>query len=216
VITVAVVDDHPIVHAGFAQVLAADPELRLVASGPRIEDLPRLEAAPDVLLLDLNLPSPLHGLVGVRHMKDRGFRVLVMTGRDTSPEDVADALTAGARGYLTKDADTAEYVRAIRAVARGKTHVGARLMALARRENARLDGNDPNRLSERESDVAGLIVEGYTNAEMARMLHIGERTVDGHVESIKEKLCEGRRVRVVLRLKELGYRTPDEHRWPSG
>ena len=86
-------------------------------------------------------------------------------------------------------------------------------MALARRDDARLDRGSPNRLSDREGEVAGLIVEGYTNAEIARMLHLGERTIDGHVESIKQKMCESRRVRVALRLKELGYRSPDDRRW---
>ena len=53
--------------------------------------------------------------------------------------------------------------------------------------------------------MAGLVVDGYTNAEIARMLGVSERTVDGHLENLKQKMCETRRVRVAIRLKELGY-----------
>jgi NarL family two-component system response regulator LiaR len=214
-ITVALVDDHPIIHAGFQQVLAADPELRLVAAAERIEKLPPMSPLPDVLLLDLHLPGRLQGVVGVRVMRDRGHRILVVTGEDTSAEDVADALAAGATGYLSKDADTGEYLKAIRAVHDGRTHVGARLAALARRDNNRLGADDPNRLTEREAEVAGLIVEGYTNAEIASLLTVSERTIDGHVENLKQKLCESRRVRVAMRLKELGYEPPEARRWPT-
>jgi DNA-binding NarL/FixJ family response regulator len=56
--------------------------------------------------------------------------------------------------------------------------------------------------------VAGLVVDGYTNAEIARILGVGERTIDGHLEHIKQKICETRRVRVAMRLQELGYRPP--------
>jgi DNA-binding NarL/FixJ family response regulator len=60
-------------------------------------------------------------------------------------------------------------------------------------------------LTRREAEVAGLVVDGYTNAEIARMLGMSERTVDGHLEKLKQKMCETRRARVAIRLKELGY-----------
>ena len=207
-IRVLLVEDHPIVREGLARILDTAPDLRLVAAVGRIEDMPDRDAPPDVVLFDLHLPSPLQGLVGVRHLADLGLRVLVLTGDDTGMAEVADALAAGALGYLTKHAATGEYEVAIRAIAAGRGYIGERLAAFARRASESMGRSDPNRLTGREAEVAGLIVDGYTNCEIAHALHVSQRTVDGHVENIKHKLRESRRVRVALRLRELGYRRP--------
>ena len=206
-IRVMMVEDHPIVQAGLARIVAALPDVELVAAVEKIEDLPD-QPAPDVLLLDLHLPGRLQGLAGVRYLVDLGLRVLVVTGDDTGIDEVGDAIAAGALGYLTKHATADEYAAAIRAVAAGQGYIGARLAACARRDSHRLPADDPHRLTQREAEVAGLVVDGYTNAEIARILGVGERTIDGHLEHIKQKICETRRVRVAMRLQELGYRPP--------
>jgi DNA-binding NarL/FixJ family response regulator len=206
-ITVAMVEDHPIVLAGLARIVAALPDMQLVATAGRIEDLPS-KLTPDVVLLDLHLPGPLDGLSGVRYLVDLGWRVLVVTGDDASIEEVGDAVAAGALGYLTKHAAGTEYATAIRAVAAGHVYLGARLAACARRDSHRLGADDSRRLTPREAEVAGLVVDGYTNAEIAGILGVGERTIDGHLENIKKKICETRRVRVAMRLRELGYQPP--------
>src|ERR1700680_2613106 len=126
------VEDHPIVQAGLSRILTAAPSVRLVETARTIEELHSPSKEIDVLLLDLHLPGRLHGLAGVRHMADRGFRLLVVTGADTSMEDVADAIAAGGQGYLTKDAEPSEYLDAIRSVAAGRGHLGARLAGFAR------------------------------------------------------------------------------------
>jgi len=206
-IRVMMVEDHPIVQAGLARIVASLPDVELVAAVEKIEDLPD-QPAPDVLLLDLHLPGGLQGLAGVRYLVDLGLRVLVVTGDDTGIDEVGDAIAAGALGYLTKHATADEYAAAIRAVAAGQGYIGARLAACARRDSHRLPADDPHRLTQREAEVAGLVVDGYTNAEIARILGVGERTIDGHLEHIKQKICETRRVRVAMRLQELGYRPP--------
>jgi len=206
-IKVAMVEDHPIVLAGLARIVASLPDVELVATAERIENLPRVPA-PDVVLLDLHLPGRLHGLAGVRYLADLGLQVLVVTGDDTGIDEVSDAVAAGAAGYLTKHATATEYATAIRAVAAGRAYLGARLAAWARRDSRRLADDDSNRLTQREAEVAGLVVDGYTNAEIAGLLGVGERTIDGHMENIKRKICETRRVRVAMRLKEMGYRPP--------
>ena len=206
-IRVMMVEDHPIVQAGLARIVASLPDVELVTAVEKIEDLPD-QPAPDVLLLDLHLPGGLQGLAGVRYLVDLGLRVLVVTGDDTGIDEVGDAIAAGALGYLTKHATADEYAAAIRAVAAGQGYIGARLAACARRDSHRLPADDPHRLTQREAEVAGLVVDGYTNAEIARILGVGERTIDGHLEHIKQKICETRRVRVAMRLQELGYRPP--------
>ena len=210
-IRVMMVEDHPIVQAGLARIVASLPDVEFVTAVEKIEDLPD-QPAPDVLLLDLHLPGRLQGLAGVRYLVDQGLRVLVVTGDDTGIDEVGDAIAAGALGYLTKHATADEYATAIRAVAAGQGYIGARLAACARRDSNRLPVDDPHRLTQREAEVAGLVVDGYTNAEIARILGVGERTIDGHLEHIKQKICETRRVRVAMRLQELGYRPPPRRR----
>ena len=207
-IRVAMVEDHPIVQAGLARILVDLPDVELLGAVERIEDLADLPK-PDVVLLDLHLPGGgLQGLAGVRYLVDLGFRVLVVTGDDTGIDEVGDAVAAGALGYLTKHAAALEYAAAIRAVAAGRGYIGARLAAAARRDSRNLAEGSPGRLTPREAEVAGLVVDGYTNSEIAGLLGVGERTVDGHLENIKQKIYETRRVRVAMRLKELGYQSP--------
>jgi DNA-binding NarL/FixJ family response regulator len=207
VIRVLMVEDHPIAQAGLAHIVADLPDIELTAAFGKVEDVPPDES-PDVVLLDLHLPGPLQGLAGVRHLADRGLRILVVTAADTAIEEVADAITAGALGYLTKHAPAEEYATAIRVVAAGHCYIGARLAAHVRRASRALAADSPHRLTEREEEVSALIVDGYTNSEIAQLLRLSERTVDGHLENIKRKIHETRRVRVAMRLKELGYQPP--------
>jgi DNA-binding NarL/FixJ family response regulator len=204
-IRVAMVEDHPIVQAGLARIVEGLADVALVATADRIEALPEFTAPPDVTLFDLRLPGALAGLAGVRHLSEAGHKVLIVTGDDTGIEEIADAVTAGAAGYLTKHASADEYAAAIRAVAGGRGYLGARLAALARRDSRRPMAEEPGRLTTREAEVASFVADGYTNAEIARLLGVSERTVDGHLENIKEKIRETRRVRVAIRLRELGY-----------
>jgi DNA-binding NarL/FixJ family response regulator len=204
-IRIGMIEDHPIVRAGLERLIAVIADVELVAAVDRVEDFPVLSPLPDVVMLDLHLPGELRELVAVRYLADLGHRVLIVTGDDTGISEIADAMAAGAQGYLTKRALPSEYEAAIRSIAGGHGYVGARLAAHARRESARRENGDHLRLTPRESEVAALVVDGYTNAEIAKLLSVGERTVDGHLESIKEKICETRRVRVAMRLAELGY-----------
>src|SRR5690348_8529716 len=115
-IRVGMVEDHPIVRAGLARIVAELPDVELVGAVETIEDLAG-QPMPDVLLLDLHLPGALHGVAGVRYLADLGFRILVVTADDTGIDEVGDAIAAGALGYLTKQAAPGEYATAIRAVA---------------------------------------------------------------------------------------------------
>lgn len=207
-IRVLMVEDHPIARAGLAHIVADLPDIELTGAVEKVEDVPRDGPPPDVVLLDLHLPSPLRGLAGVRYLADRGFRILIVTAEDTGMEEVADAIAAGALGYLTKHARAEEYAIAIRVVAAGRGYIGARLAAHVRQASRALAADSPHRLTEREEEVAGLVVDGYTNSEIAQLLRLSERTVDGHLENIKRKIHQTRRVRVAMRLKELGYQPP--------
>ena len=120
-ITVVIVDDHPVYRQGLAMAVdrKAD-DLELVGEAKSIEDFDKLQSR-DVVLLDLHLPG-IEGSAGVAHVRDRGYRVLVVSAAGT-PDDVVDAIAAGAAGYLTKETDAEEITRAVRVVADGDTYV---------------------------------------------------------------------------------------------
>ncbi|MEU8438432.1 response regulator transcription factor [Streptomyces sp. NPDC029216] len=194
---VLVVDDQTVVREGLVLLLGLLPGTEVVASAADGAEAVRLvaEHAPDVVLMDLRMPR-MDGVEATRLITENhpGTGVVVLTtySDDTS---VLDALKAGARGYLTKDADAQEIARALAAVREGATSLGRaaqeRLVAAAvgaaepprRPQGAQL----PDGLTAREGEVLALIAEGHSNPEIARRLTIGESTVKTHINNLFAK-----------------------------
>ncbi|WP_214323332.1 response regulator [Nonomuraea sediminis] len=178
---VLIVDDHPIVRDGLRAALAGHDDLEVVGEAADGETALRLaaELRPDVVLMDLRMPG-MDGVTAIRSLS--GTRVLVLTTFDT---DVLPALAAGASGYLLKDAEPDELVRALRATHRGET-VLAPAVAGRLAEHVR----KPVRaaLSKRELEVLRLVAGGATNREAASRLFISEASVKTHLLHIYAKL----------------------------
>jgi DNA-binding NarL/FixJ family response regulator len=200
--TVLIVDDHPVVRQGLRVLL--DVHDGIEVTGEAADGAEALamaaEQAPDVILLDLKLPG-LDGIAVLRELRARGTasRVLVLTsGND--PTQVSLALRSGASGFLYKDVDPDALVRAIRAV-----HDGNMLLApgaagslvpsggAAPAPGGWLPARPPGwdglgALTAREREVLGQLACGLSNREIARLLHVSEKTVKTHVSSILVKL----------------------------
>lgn len=202
-ISVLLVDDHPVVREGLRGMLEAEPDLTVIGEAGSGEEAVTRAAAtsPDVILMDLRMP----GLDGVGATErivaaDRTARVVVLTTYETDA-DILRAVEAGASGYLLKDASRAELAGAIRAAARGETvlapSVASRLVNQVRRPAAVA-------LSAREVEVLALVAKGLTNADIGRALHISEATVKTHLLRTFGKLGVSDRTAAVTTAMSLG------------
>lgn len=203
-IRVILADDHAVLRAGLANVLNFDPGLCVVAEADDGEGAIAAwrEHRPDVLLLDLSMPG-LDGIETLQRLRNEfpDARVLMLTSSEAS-EDVRHALQAGACGYVTKTVRRAELVAAIREVHAGREvigkSVGEHLAASA----------ESGTISRREREVLGLVRQGFTNAELGRLLGISERTAKAHVGALLIKLQAADRAEAVARGFERGLLKP--------
>jgi DNA-binding NarL/FixJ family response regulator len=213
-IKVAVADDQPVICAGFAALLDAQPDLEVVGrahDGSALVDLVD-RYRPDLALVDIRMPGT-DGIEATRMVTGRhSTRVLVLTTFDLD-EYVFDALRAGASGFLLKDVTAERLVEAVRLVADGSMLLGPavtrRLVAdFARR--APSVSLPPGLLSPREHEVLLQLARGRSNAEIAKALLIGVETVRSHVAEVLRKLGLRDRVQAVVFAYESGLVTPGE------
>jgi DNA-binding NarL/FixJ family response regulator len=217
-IRVVIADDQTIVRAGFAALLAAQPDIDVVAQGGDGRDAVRLAEAhrPDVVLMDIRMPV-MDGIEATRRIladpANAGTRVLVLTTFDVD-EYVYDALSAGASGFLLKDATADDLVAAVRVVASGDALLAPRVTGRLIREFARQRRSRPRpapeleQLTARETEVLGLIAGGLSNAEIASRLVVSEHTVKTHVARVFTKLRLRDRAQAVVLAYESGLVTP--------
>ncbi|MFJ8042200.1 response regulator [Kitasatospora sp. NPDC096147] len=192
-IRVLLVDDHPVVRRGLRAMVDELEELAAVgeaADGAEalrvLEELAAAgEARPDVVLMDLQMGTGMHGVEATRRITALPDppAVLILTTYSTDA-DILAAVEAGATGYLLKDAPPEELVAAVRAAARGETvlapPVAARLLG-------RVRAGRPT-LSPREAEILQLLAEGLANRQIAKRLFISEATVKTHLVHIYDKL----------------------------
>lgn len=199
-----IVDDHPVLRAGLANLLQLEADFDVVGQAGSGEAAVRLweRLRPDVCLLDLSMPG-MGGLESLRRILAiaTDARILVLTSSE-SAADARLALQAGACGYLTKNVEHAEIVSTIR-----EAHAGGR--GLCRGVPTRLDSPAPAMLSPRELDVLHLLRRGSSNLEIGGSLGITERTVKAHVMAIMEKLGAPDRAGAVAKGFDLGILRAD-------
>ena len=191
-VAILIVDDHALVRDGLRTLLDAQDGLRVVGDARTAEEALALSRhlQPDVVVLDVQLPDR-DGFQICAEI--RGFspdtRILMCSGM-ADGSALVQAARAGADGFVSKEADNAEVVDAVRRVARGAAVLGA-TTAEAMFGHLRRQGPGVSKLSalsEREREVLGLLAEGLTNKEIAERLFISEKTVRNHVSAILHKL----------------------------
>ena len=216
-VSVIICDDQAVVREGLAAILSTAPQIDVLGLASQGREALAMVAQhrPQVVLMDLNMPE-MNGVQATRRICEQfpEVAVLVLTTYATD-EWIFDALRAGAAGYLLKDTRRDELVRAIEGTAQGKTHldpdVAGRVLAhvvqsatpkaLASTPTARLE----EQLTGREQEVLRLLVQGLSNPEIARELHLAPGTVRNYVSEIFAKLGVSDRTQAAVMAMKLGY-----------
>jgi NarL family two-component system response regulator LiaR len=203
-VKILIVDDHSVVLQGLRMFLALEPTFELVGEAMNgadaIDKVTKLH--PDVVLMDLLMPV-MDGIKATETIK-RDFPDIEVIALTSVLEDlsVVGAIRAGAIGYLLKDTEADELIRAIKAAASGQVQLSPKAAERLLRE-VRAPEN-PEKLTERETEVLRLLAEGKSNKEIAASLTIGETTVKTHVSNILMKLGVPSRTQAALYAVRIG------------
>ncbi len=206
---ILIADDHPLFRRGISALLSSVPDFEIVGQASTGGEAAAMteQLQPDLVLMDLQMPGG-SGITATRQIAATcpSVRVLVVTLFEDD-ESVFMALRAGARGYILKDTDEEEMMRAIRAVAHGEAifsaAVATRVLSYFSSPRASSAVVYPS-LTEREREVLDLIAQGYPNPSIARRLGLSVKTVGNHVSSIFGKLQVADRAEAIIRAREAG------------
>jgi DNA-binding NarL/FixJ family response regulator len=187
-IRVSVVEDHPLYRAAVARVLTEAPDIDLGAVADSVSRFAAArEPAGSVVVLDLKLRG-VTDAAAVQKVVAMGHKVLVVSAH-AGQEEVLGAISAGARGYLSKDADGAEILRAVREIAAGNSYVSPALASFLLNSTRGVK----TLLSDRERQVLSLVAAGERDTDIAEAMSISVRTVRSYLERIRDKTGRRRR-----------------------
>ncbi len=209
-IRILVAEDHPLFRKGVISLLNSVPDFEVVGEVATGEEAVEraVELHPDLVLMDLKMPG-MGGIEATREIlrQSLSIRVLVVTLFEDD-DSVFMVLKAGARGYVLKDADEEEMIRAIRAVGHGETifspAVAERVLAFLTAPRPAAHKEAFPTLTGREREILALIAEGHNNAAIARRLFLSPKTVGNYVSSIFTKLQVADRAGAIIRAREAG------------
>ena len=204
-IRIVVADDHTIFRESLCRMLAMEEDFEIVGqagTGKQVMDVVTSEH-PDILLLDLRMPDP-DGLETLKQLRAKRLetRIIVLTAVEEEDQYV-QAVRSGARGVVVKQAATELLIKSVRKVHEGEIWLDAKTTAAVVRAFTEAKGEviehrRPLPLSNREQEVAALVVQGFLNKEIAERLYISEQTVKNHLHNIFEKLSVSNRLELAL------------------
>ncbi|TAL42134.1 MAG: response regulator transcription factor [Salinibacterium sp.] len=212
-IRVVIADDQQLIRAGFRSLLEAEPDVEVVGEAGTGSEALRVvtETRPDVVLMDIRMPES-DGLWATEQIVARpelaGTRIVIVTTFELD-EYVGRAIRAGASGFLVKDAEPVEFIRAVRVVAAGDALLspGVTKRLLERISGELRETPDAAQLAvitDREREVLALVGQGLTNEEIGRALFLSPLTAKTHVSRIMSKLAARDRVQLVVIAYETG------------
>jgi two-component system, NarL family, response regulator LiaR len=216
-IRLLIADDHTMVRQGLSQICSTEPDIQVVGQAANGQEACQLAAQvePDVVVMDINMPI-LDGVQATRYITETqphvGVIILTMYRQD---QYVFEAIKAGARAYLLKDADSDELLRAIRVVAGGEalldSGIALKMIEEFRRLQTEPVGADGiTQLTERELDILRLVAQGLDNVDIGERLGFSEKTIRNRLTTIFEKLHVNNRIQAALYALRQGLVSLDE------
>ena len=204
-IRILIADDHTMVRQGLSQICNAEDDMQVVGQAANGKEACQLatQVEPDVVVMDINMPV-LDGVQATHFITQAkpqtGVIILTMYRQD---QHVFEAIKAGARAYLLKDADSDELLRAIRVVATGEALLDSAIALKMMDEFRRLQGDVASadgitQLTERELDILRLVAQGLDNNEIGHQLGLSEKTIRNRLTTIFEKLHVNNRIQAAL------------------
>ena len=191
--SVMLIDDHPLLRKGLKQLLALEDDLEVIAEASSgAEAIPlATELDPDLIILDLNMQG-MDGIATLKKLRDEGVtsRIVMLTVSDAD-EDVVNAISNGADGYLLKDSDPEILLEHIKRALSGKmvlSEAVTQVLATALRRPTVKNPAELNSLTNREHEILSFIAKGLSNKLIARELNISDGTVKVHVKHLLKKL----------------------------
>ena len=205
---VVIVDDHPLFREGLSAVLG-DADMDVVGQASTGEEALEMVARtdPDVVLMDLHMPG-IGGVEATRQLlAERPHVAVLVLTMMTDDATIAAALRAGARGYLLKEAEPQEIMRAITSVAAGNAVFGAGIADRVLQKASTVGDRVPALpgLTEREEEVLDLVAKGLTNDTIARRLYLSDKTVRNYVSTLFTKLGVSDRAAAVAKARDAGF-----------
>lgn len=204
-------DDHAVVRSGLRMLLQAQPDMVIIGEAETGREAVQraVELAPDVVLMDIEMPG-MNGIEATRQIKAAypDVRVLILTAYDDDPYVFA-LLRAGADGYVLKNTDPDDLVRAVKAVAAGgkvlAPDIAAKVVAQVASGKPAAAQEQVEALTDREVTVLRLAALGWTNKAIAAELVISDRTVQGHLANIYSKIGVTTRTEAVTKALKFGW-----------
>lgn len=206
-IRVMIADDHQVVREGLSAILNAREDIQVV--GEAKDGLEAVEKAralkPDIILMDISMPR-MNGVEATRRIKLEQPRIgIVVLTMYEDEEYIFDLVKAGATGYMLKNSDSSQIIKAIRSTYQGESllqpSVATKILSEFSHLTRQPTGKSPRSAQEltgREIEIIRLVAEGKTNKEIANLLHISEKTVKNHVRNIFHKLNVGDRTQAAI------------------
>lgn len=210
-VKIMIVDDHVVVREGLKQILELEPDFEVVGiAGDGNECLELVDGglAPDVIFMDLKMPGT-NGIVATRTLSEKHpkIKVIMLTVYDDQ-QYVTQAIQAGARGYILKNADRSQLIDVVRRVLADKPVLDPKLTEglfnTIREGDAGQDPEDYKSLTKRELEVLGCLVKGMSDKQVAEALFISDHTSRTHIKNIYRKLAVSSRAQAAVKALKLG------------
>ena len=212
-ISVALVDDHPLMIEGLAQMLSRSPNFKVLAMGCCAKDITAISARyqPDVIIIDLSMIGDVYQAIAAALSIAPRMKIVAFTAA-TGVDSAIRALDAGAHGYVLKGSSAQELIHAVETVRLGESYItqslGSQVITALRDTSLRRQAAQVVNLSIRENQIVSLLLRGKTNKEIAAALKISDKTVKHYMTILMQKLHARNRLEVIIAAQKISEDEP--------